>query len=112
LGDLYVKYSNTEKWIISSGIVAHTFENSDFESEMIVFAVNKFTGDHISQIIPNNASISINEEAHASGGIFSLIAEANLLNNKNWVFTGTKLENKFVQKKWPREKLLQHYKEV
>ncbi len=111
LGDLYINPGDPENWIISSGVVAHKIDEEDGRSEMIVFAVKETTGSQIADEIPENATISINEEAHTSGGILSLIAEANLLHNKNWTFIGPKFENKFVQEKWPRDKLFELYRE-
>jgi transketolase len=107
--DLYIKPGDPENWIVSSGVVAHKIEEDDGRSEMVVLGVTESTGSQIADVIPDNATISVNEEAHISGGILSLIAEANLLQNKKWTFAGVKFKNKFVQEKWPRDKLFELY---
>ena len=112
LGDLYICPRDPEKWVISSGVVAHNIADDDARSEMVVFGVEESTGRQIADVIPDGATISVIEEAHISGGILSLIAEANLLYHKKWNFEGPRLKNIFVQEKWKRDKLYELYSET
>ena len=112
LGDLYVNIRDPAKWVISSGVLAHKLNKKEMRSEMVVFGVREDICQKIGDIIPDGATISVVEEAHVSGGILSIIAEANLLYNKKWIFVGPKLKNKFVQEKWKREKLYELYCET
>ena len=112
LGDLYINIRDPAKWVVSSGVLAHKLSKEDMRSEMVVFGVEEGIYHQIINTIPDGATISVVEEAHVSGGILSIIAEANLLYNKKWSFVGPKLQNKFIQEKWKRDKLYELYCEI
>ena len=112
LGDLYVNIREPASWVISSGVLAHKLDKGDMRSEMVVFGIGEAICCQIIDIIPDGATISVVEEAHISGGILSIIAEANLLYNKKWVLVGPTLKNKFVQEKYKRDKLYELYCET
>lgn len=109
---LYYRQGDDKSWLIASGVQTHkalSAADDGSQSVMSLFEIGPDTVDAMADLIPAGAEVSILDESHSAGGIFQLVAEANLKHKLDLTLGAPGLRNTFVQEKMTRDKLYEVY---